>query len=120
FLHARILNQLPSRRLAEVARIACLLHSITPRNLIHIVGPMVDPSISTEEADRLYGELAAVSDLVSLPAPGVLRLRPELAAELLALLGESDPAMVHALHIRAVEYLGTLKVLDESDTIEVV
>lgn len=120
FLHARILSHLPSRRLAEVARIACLLHSITPRSLTHIVGPMVDPAISSEEAVRLHDELAGVSDLVSLPTRGVLRLRPELAAELLALLGESDPAMVRELHTRTVGYLGTRETLDESEWTELV
>jgi len=121
FLYSRVLAHLPSIRLGDVARLAILLHSITPEYLIEIVGPLVDPPIRGErEAAALYDELSAVADLVSIPYTGALRLRWEIAAELIALMTDAEPQRVRALHERAVSFLAAKPDRSVLDTTELV
>lgn len=109
YLQRRIIDHLPSARLAEVARLAIHLPVITPAALAAIVGPLVTPPIADlPEAERLFDELARVVDLVGQVAGGAqeLRLRPEVADELRDLALDDDAARVVALLERALATLG--------------
>lgn len=117
FLQLRILEHLPSSRLAEVARRALLLGTITPARLHAIVGPLVSPPIDLDEAERLFDDLAKVTEVVMFAADQrALVLRAEVAADIAELSAVATPSMVVAVRTRAVEVLAaSLDARDQDD-----
>jgi tetratricopeptide (TPR) repeat protein len=114
YLHERVLAHLPSVRLGQVARLAIPLLHITPERLHRIVGPLLDPPIDEAEAEVLFDQLTAISDLVSTPSnQRRLTLRPEIWVELLELVSQ-DLRMVPEIHRRA---LAALAGSDDEDAI---
>ncbi len=106
FLQRRILDHLPSSRLAEVARYSMHLRTITPERLRRIVGVLIDPPIGDgiDEAKLLFESLEKIVDLVGRAdsTTQALTLRDDIAGELRALALAEDPHRVVRLYECAI------------------
>ncbi|HUQ01682.1 MAG TPA: hypothetical protein VM261_04265 [Kofleriaceae bacterium] len=109
YLQLRILDHLPTERLAEVAKRALLLGTITPRRIQTIVGPLLKPHVGETEADELFQDLAKVVEIVTFAdaAERSLVLREEVADDIAELSAVLDRDMVVEVRQRAVQELGT-------------
>lgn len=114
YLQRRIIDHLPSPRLAELVRLAIHLPVITVEDLVAIVGPLVTPPLTDgDEAAALFAELVQVVDLVGRVDGGAaVTLRPEVADELRDLALDEEPARVVALLERAVAVIGLARPAD--------
>lgn len=120
YLQLRILDHLPSDRLAEVAKRALLLGTITPERMASIVGPMMEPPITLAEANALFNDLAKVVEVVNVPDPSErsMVLRAEVADDIAELSAVVDRDMVVAVRKAAVTALSASDAVQDRDDVE--
>ncbi|MCX4239755.1 hypothetical protein [Paraliomyxa miuraensis] len=114
YLYRRILGHLPDTRLSTLADPGLALRDISADAIVNVVGDSVQPPVdTTEKAEEILDELARMEDLfliVDGGDRGILRVRPEIRADLIALFREADPGKLEAFNARAAHHyrgLGT-------------
>ncbi|MBI4951269.1 MAG: AAA family ATPase [Myxococcales bacterium] len=106
YLHLRILDHLEDPRVAALVHPGFVLRRITKKLVQELLHDLPSPPVADDaDAAQLFEALRQVNDLVteSTGRSGLV-LRPEVRAELLALMKRDDERRVTALHRRALAY----------------
>jgi hypothetical protein len=106
YLHLRILDHVPDRRVAALLQLGFVLRRLTPTLALDLLHDVPSPPIADlADARQLVDKLRRMNDLVADgSSPAELVLRDELRDQVLVLVRADEPERVAGLHLRCARY----------------